>query len=73
MSVQQKKRVTYTNEERRENSKVKKYEKPGERKWQKVACLADMSRREKSHWNIPKYTLSDPESMLQAISVLLWS
>ena len=28
--IQEKKRVTYTNEERRENSKVKEYEKLGE-------------------------------------------
>ena len=30
---QEKKRVTYTNEERRENSKVKEYEKLGKIKW----------------------------------------
>ena len=30
---QEKKRVTYTNEERRENIKVKEYEKLGEIKW----------------------------------------
>ena len=30
---QEKKRVTYTNEERRENKKVKEYEKLGEIKW----------------------------------------
>ena len=30
---QEKKRVTYTNEERRENSKVKEYENLGEIKW----------------------------------------
>ena len=30
---QEKKRVTYTNEERRENIKVKAYEKLGEIKW----------------------------------------
>ena len=35
---QQKKRVTYRNEKRRENSKVKEYQK-----------LGDMSRRGKSH------------------------
>ena len=29
-NTQEKKRVTYTNEERRENSKVKEYEKLGE-------------------------------------------
>ena len=39
---QEKKRVTYINEERRENSKVKEYEKLGEIKWWKVVCLADM-------------------------------
>ena len=43
------KRVTYTNEERRENSKVKEQEKLGEIKLQKVEGLADMSRRAKSH------------------------
>ena len=31
--TQEKKRVTYTNEERRENIKVKEYEKLGEIKW----------------------------------------
>ena len=46
---QEQKRVTYTNEERRENSKVKEYEKLGEIKRQIVVDLADMSRRAKSH------------------------
>ena len=69
----EKKSVTYTNGERGENSKVKEYEILGEIKWWKELCLADMSRREKSHWSISKYTLPDPEPMLQAKKVLSWS
>ena len=39
---QEKKRVTYTNEERKENSKVKEHGKLGEKKWETVEGLADM-------------------------------
>ena len=38
-----------------------------------MVCLDDMSRREKSHSSIHKYTITDPESMLQAKKVLSWS
>ena len=46
---QDKKRVTYTNEEKRENNKVKECAKLGKIKRKKIVCLADMSRMEKSH------------------------
>ena len=52
-----------------ENSKVKEYEKLSEIN-NEVVCLDDMSRREKIHLCIPKYTLPDPEPMLQAKKVL---
>ena len=45
---QEKKRVTYTNEERRANSKVQEYEKLGEIKWETVEGLADVKEGKKS-------------------------
>ena len=55
---QEKKRVTYTNEERRENSKVKEYEQLGEIKYETVEGLADMSRRAKKSLKYTKIYLT---------------
>ena len=52
------------------NNKVKEYGKLGKIKWWKVEGLVDRSRREKKSLSIPKYTLPDPEPMLQAKKVL---
>ena len=47
---QEKKRVTYTNEEKKgKTTNGKEYEQLAKIKWSKMLCLADMSRREKSH------------------------